>query len=117
MKSILLAFFVTTTSMYAAEITKDQASVMEAAVGSSIGTVAGDLLQPYTSQHTKPISTIAGAAAEIEGLRYTHIRSFEMKLEWEPIDSYHTRAKVFGGWLVKAYECQEHASYMTDQGY
>ena len=28
-----------------------------------------------------------------------------------------TRARVFGGWLVKAYECQEHASYMTDQGY
>ena len=40
-----------------------------------------------------------------------------MKLEWETIDNYHTRAKVFGGWLVKAYECQEHASYMTDQGY
>lgn len=27
-----------------------------------------------------------------------------MKLEWEDIDPYHKRAKVFGGWLVKAYE-------------
>ena len=25
-------------------------------------------------------------------------------LEWEQIDDYHQRAKVFGGWLVKAYE-------------
>lgn len=23
---------------------------------------------------------------------------------WEDIDSYHRRTKVFGGWLVKAYE-------------
>ena len=63
MKSILLAFFIITTSMYAAEITKDQASVIGAAVGSGIGIVAGDLLQPYTGQYTKTISTIAGAAA------------------------------------------------------
>ena len=25
-------------------------------------------------------------------------------MEWEEIDSYHRRAKVHGGWLVKAYE-------------
>ncbi len=42
---------------------KDQASVIGAAVGSGIGMVAGDLLQPYTGQYTKTISTIAGAAA------------------------------------------------------
>lgn len=27
-----------------------------------------------------------------------------MNLEWEQIDAYHRRAKVVGGWLVKAYE-------------
>ena len=63
MKSILLAFFIVTTSVYAVEITKDQASVIGAAVGSDIGTVTGDFLQPYTGQHTKTISTIVGAAA------------------------------------------------------
>lgn len=25
-------------------------------------------------------------------------------MEWEDIDFYHKRTKVFGGWLVKAYE-------------
>ena len=25
-------------------------------------------------------------------------------MEWEQIDDYHQRARVFGGWLVKAYE-------------
>jgi hypothetical protein len=25
-------------------------------------------------------------------------------MEWEQIDPYHQRAKVFGGWLVKVYE-------------
>lgn len=25
-------------------------------------------------------------------------------MHWEQIDDYHQRAKVFGGWLVKAYE-------------
>ena len=25
-------------------------------------------------------------------------------MEWEQIDSYHQRTKVFGGWLVRAYE-------------
>ena len=33
-----------------------------------------------------------------------------MELDFETIDNYHTRAKVFGGWLVKAYEHIEHAS-------
>ena len=55
MKSILLAFFIATTSVYATEITKDQAAVIGAAVGSGIGMVAGDLLQPYTGQCTKTI--------------------------------------------------------------
>ena len=27
-----------------------------------------------------------------------------MRFEWEEIDQYHQRAKVFGGWLVKATE-------------
>ena len=27
-----------------------------------------------------------------------------MKLEWEDIDGWHQRAKVYGGWLVKAIE-------------
>ncbi len=26
------------------------------------------------------------------------------ELEWEQIDNYHKRAKIRGGWLVKAYE-------------
>lgn len=25
-------------------------------------------------------------------------------MEWEEIDRFHKRAKVFGGWIVKAYE-------------
>lgn len=33
------------------------------------------------------------------------------KLEWEAIDNYHERAKIFGGWLVKAYSLIEHAAY------
>ena len=36
------------------------------------------------------------------------------KLEWESIDNYHTRAKVFGGWLIKAYEDVSHN--LPDQG-
>ena len=31
-----------------------------------------------------------------------------MALVWEQIDNYHQRAKVFGGWLVKAYEDKVH---------
>ena len=31
-------------------------------------------------------------------------------LEWEVIDSYHTRARVFGGWIIKVYEHREHSS-------
>ena len=27
-----------------------------------------------------------------------------MNLEWEIIDDFHQRAKIHGGWLVKAYE-------------
>lgn len=27
-----------------------------------------------------------------------------MQLKWEQIDDFHQRAKVIGGWLVKAYE-------------
>ena len=57
MKSILLAFFIATTSVYAAEITKDQAAVIGAAAGSGIGMVAGDLLQPYTGQYTKTVTS------------------------------------------------------------
>ena len=25
-------------------------------------------------------------------------------MEWEQIDNYHQRAKVYGGWIVKAFE-------------
>ena len=38
-------------------------------------------------------------------------------LIWEQIDNYHQRAKVFGGWLVKAYEDKVHYAldkYDTD---
>jgi hypothetical protein len=31
-----------------------------------------------------------------------------MKLIWEQIDDNHSRAMVFGGWLVKAFECVVH---------
>ena len=37
-----------------------------------------------------------------------------MKMEWEVIDSFHMRAKVIGGWLVKAYEHKEHAHMDTN---
>lgn len=33
-------------------------------------------------------------------------------MTWEVIDNFHTRAKVFGGWLVKSYEHKEHAQYV-----
>ena len=29
-------------------------------------------------------------------------------IAWEDIDNYHTRAKVFGGWIVKASESVTH---------
>ena len=31
-------------------------------------------------------------------------------MEWEQIDAYHQRAKVFGGWLVKTFENVMHIS-------
>ena len=38
-------------------------------------------------------------------------------MEWEVIDNYHLRTKVFGGWLVKAYEHVEHATYAEGNSY
>jgi len=38
-------------------------------------------------------------------------------MKWESIDNFHERAKVFGGWLVKAYTHIEHATYIGEQGY
>jgi hypothetical protein len=38
-------------------------------------------------------------------------------MEWESIDNFHLRTKVFGGWLVKAYEHVEHGTYVSEQGY
>lgn len=35
-------------------------------------------------------------------------------MEWEQIDNFHQRAKVHGGWLVKAYECVVH--FTVQQG-
>lgn len=35
-------------------------------------------------------------------------------MEWEQIDAYHQRTKVFGGWLVKSYEDVVH--YDKDVG-
>lgn len=35
-------------------------------------------------------------------------------MNWEQIDAYHERAKVFGGWLVKAFSDVTH--YLPDQG-
>lgn len=40
-----------------------------------------------------------------------------MVFAWEAIDKYHERAKVFGGWLVKAYSFTEHSNYDFTQGY
>ena len=37
-----------------------------------------------------------------------------MALVWEQIDNYHQRAKVFGGWLVKAYEDKRHYAIYRD---
>lgn len=34
-------------------------------------------------------------------------------MEWEQIDEYHKRAKIKGGWLVKAYE--NAGTVMTDR--
>jgi len=36
-----------------------------------------------------------------------------MKFKWETIDSYHFRAKVIGGWLVKA---TEDVCYLDEYG-
>ena len=35
-------------------------------------------------------------------------------MEWEQIDDYHQRARVFGGWLVKAYEPVFHTVGFND---
>ena len=35
-------------------------------------------------------------------------------MEWEEIDSHHQRAKVFGGWLVKADEPVSHVMIEGD---
>jgi len=44
-----------------------------------------------------------------------------MALTWEQIDNYHQRAKIFGGWLVKAYEDvvhnQIHEGYGMQSGF
>lgn len=40
-----------------------------------------------------------------------------MKFEWENIDQYHKRAKVIGGWLVKAYEDMGGSEYPSRVGY
>jgi len=37
-------------------------------------------------------------------------------MNWEKIDDFHFRTKVFGGWLVKVYEHVEHAS-ITPHGF
>jgi len=39
-----------------------------------------------------------------------------MKLEWEQIDDYHQRARVPGGWLVKAYEEVVHNMMESGRG-
>ena len=39
-----------------------------------------------------------------------------MKFEWEIIDPYHQRAKILGGWLVKAYEDVIHNQEQYGQG-
>ena len=36
-------------------------------------------------------------------------------MEWEKIDNYHQRAKIFGGWIVKVYEDALH--YRQDYGF
>lgn len=36
-----------------------------------------------------------------------------MKFEWEEIDNFHSRAKVFGGWIVKS---MEDVMHNTDDG-
>lgn len=41
-------------------------------------------------------------------------------LDWEDIDDYHKRAKIFGGWLIKAFEDRHvslHEDMQPQQGY
>jgi len=37
-------------------------------------------------------------------------------MEWEQIDDWHSRAKVFGGWLVKALEPVVHDNTLYGHG-
>ena len=37
-------------------------------------------------------------------------------MNWERIDDWHLRAKVFGGWLVKAHESVYHLDYINACG-
>jgi hypothetical protein len=38
-------------------------------------------------------------------------------LNWEDIDNYHRRAKVFGGWLVKTFEDVHRTDKFEPTGY
>ena len=39
-----------------------------------------------------------------------------IELKWEQIDNYHRRAKVQGGWLVKAFEDVDEDRHYLGQG-
>jgi len=39
-----------------------------------------------------------------------------MEIKWETIDDWHQRAKVYGGWLIKAYEPVSHNLIAEGQG-
>jgi uncharacterized protein YcfJ len=61
-KIVLLIISAFVFNAFAAEISKDQASVIGAVVGTGAGMVVGDMLQPYTGQHTKTVTALVGAA-------------------------------------------------------
>ena len=41
-------------------------------------------------------------------VEYSHPSVYSIKMIFEAIDSQHSRAKVYGGWLVKAFEDVAH---------
>ena len=62
MKKLIFSAFILTSSLFAVELTKQQAATVGAASGAIIGVVASDLLQPYAGQYTKPVVTTISAA-------------------------------------------------------
>ena len=62
MKKLIFSALILTYSLFAVELTKQQAATVGAASGAIIGAVASDLLQPYAGQYAQPVVTTISAA-------------------------------------------------------